>query len=51
MASNQRQTMPLLSVLHEQKEMHLKGGIYRRVQIDMTYRWPISACPNNHSNY
>ena len=29
--------MPLLAVLREQKEMKLKGGIYYRTQIDLTY--------------
>ena len=29
--------MPLLAVLREQKQMHLKGGIYHRTQIDLTY--------------
>lgn len=29
--------MPLLEVLREQKEMRLKGGIYHRTQIDLTY--------------
>lgn len=29
--------MPLLIVLREQKEMRLKGGIYHRTQIDLTY--------------
>lgn len=29
--------MPLLTVLREQKEMKLKGGIYHRTQIDLTY--------------
>lgn len=28
---------PLLAVLREQKEMQLKGGIYHRTQIDLTY--------------
>jgi len=28
---------PLLSALREQKEMQLKGGIYHRTQIDLTY--------------
>jgi Fic family protein len=28
---------PLLSALREQKSSHLKGGIYHRVQIDLTY--------------
>lgn len=30
-------TMPLLSILREQKEMKLKGSIYHRTQIDLTY--------------
>ena len=29
--------MPLLAALREQKKMQLKGGIYHRTQIDMTY--------------
>ena len=29
--------MPLLTVLREQKRMRLKGGIYHRTQIDLTY--------------
>ena len=29
--------MPLLAVLREQKQMKLKGGIYHRTQIDLTY--------------
>lgn len=29
--------MPLLAALREQKEMQLKGGIYHRTQIDLTY--------------
>ena len=29
--------MPLLEVLREQKAMRLKGGIYHRTQIDLTY--------------
>lgn len=29
--------MPLLTALREQKEMRLKGGIYHRTQIDLTY--------------
>ena len=29
--------MPLLAVLREQKQMRLKGGIYHRTQIDLTY--------------
>lgn len=32
-----KQIMPLLVVLREQKEMKLKGGIYHRTQIDLTY--------------
>ncbi len=28
---------PLLAMLREQKESHLKGGIYHRTQIDLTY--------------
>ncbi len=28
---------PLLTALREQKESRLKGGIYHRVQIDLTY--------------
>lgn len=28
---------PLLKALCEQKEMHMKGGIYHRTQIDLTY--------------
>lgn len=28
---------PLLAILREQKEMHLKGSIYYRTQIDLTY--------------
>ena len=30
-------TFPLLAVLREQKEMRLKGSIYHRTQIDLTY--------------
>ena len=29
--------MPLLAVLREQKQMKLKGSIYHRMQIDLTY--------------
>ena len=29
--------MPLLAALREQKQMRLKGGIYHRTQIDLTY--------------
>ncbi len=32
-----RKLMPLLVVLKEQKESRLKGGIYHRTQIDLTY--------------
>lgn len=32
-----KQIMPLLAVLREQKEMKLKGGIYHRTQVDLTY--------------
>ena len=32
-----RHIMPLLEVLREQKTMRLKGGIYHRTQIDLTY--------------
>lgn len=31
------ETMPLLKILREQMEMKLKGGIYHRTQIDLTY--------------
>lgn len=31
------ETMPLLKILRDQKEMKLKGGIYHRTQIDLTY--------------
>lgn len=31
------ESMPLLAILREQKEMRLKGGIYHRTQIDLTY--------------
>lgn len=31
------EVMPLLKILREQKEMKLKGGIYHRTQIDLTY--------------
>ena len=30
-------TSPLLAALREQKEMRMKGGIYHRTQIDLTY--------------
>ena len=29
--------MPLLAALREQKEMQMKGGIYHKTQIDLTY--------------
>lgn len=32
-----RKEMPLLRILREQKSMHMKGGIYHRTQIDLTY--------------
>ena len=32
-----RKPMPLLVVLREQKESRLKGGIYHRTQVDLTY--------------
>ena len=32
-----KKTMPLLAVLREQKQMQMRGGIYHRTQIDMTY--------------
>jgi len=35
--SKQRKTMPLLTVLREQRQMRLAGGIYHRTQIDLTY--------------
>ena len=28
---------PLLTILREQKEMKMKGGIYHKTQIDLTY--------------
>ncbi len=28
---------PLLATLREQKEMNMKGGIYHKTQIDLTY--------------
>ena len=33
----QRKTMPLLVALRQQKEAKLKGGIYHKTQIDLTY--------------
>lgn len=35
--SAKKKTSPLLAALREQKEMKLKGGIYHRTQIDLTY--------------
>lgn len=35
--SKKQQVSPLLSILREQKNMKLKGGIYHRTQIDLTY--------------
>ena len=35
--SKKAQRSPLLTALREQKEMQLKGGIYHRTQIDLTY--------------
>lgn len=32
-----KKMMPLLAVLREQKQMQMRGGIYHRTQIDMTY--------------
>ena len=34
---NTKKVFPLLAALREQKESKLKGGIYHRVQIDLTY--------------
>ena len=34
---SKRKVSPLLAALREQKEMRLKGGIYHRTQIDLTY--------------
>lgn len=34
---HKEQVMPLLVVLQEQKQMRLKGSIYHRTQIDLTY--------------
>ena len=33
----QNKVSPLLKALQEQKQMRLKGGIYHRIQIDLTY--------------
>lgn len=35
--SRQRRAMPLLTVLRQEKEAKLKGGIYHKTQIDLTY--------------
>ena len=35
--ANKKKVSPLLAVLREQKETRLKGGIYHRTQIDLTY--------------
>ena len=35
--STDKKIMPLLAILREQKQMHLKGSIYHRTQIDLTY--------------
>ena len=35
--SRQRKAMPLLIVLRQEKEAKLKGGIYHKTQIDLTY--------------
>jgi Fic family protein len=35
--SRQRKSMPLLVALRQEKEARLKGGIYHRTQIDLTY--------------
>lgn len=34
---SKKKASPLLAVLREQKEAKMKGGIYHRIQIDMTY--------------
>ena len=34
---SKRKVSPMLAALREQKEMRLKGGIYHRIQIDLTY--------------
>ena len=34
---SKRKVSPLLSALREQKDMRMKGGIYHRIQIDLTY--------------
>ena len=35
--SRQRTTMPLLAALRREREARMKGGIYHRTQIDLTY--------------
>ena len=35
--SSGKKIMPLLAILREQQQMKLKGGIYHRTQIDLTY--------------
>ena len=35
--SRQRTTMPLLAALRREREVGMKGGIYHRTQIDLTY--------------
>ncbi len=35
--SSQAKIMPLLIALREQKQMKMKGGVYHRTQIDLTY--------------
>lgn len=34
---SKRKASPLLTILREQKASHIKGGIYHRTQIDLTY--------------
>ena len=34
---SKRKVSPLLAALREQKEMRMKGGIYHRIHIDLTY--------------
>lgn len=36
-SKQRKKPMPLLAILREQKQMQLRGGIYHRTQIDMTY--------------
>ena len=35
--ARKEKVMPLLSILREQKAMQMKGGIYHKIQIDLTY--------------